>query len=77
MGMLEEMLSMEEYRYKTCVSIFPRETDFERHKKRWKHREFPPDGVKIGMRRISNQYSGAAGNDFRMLENYSNESFNT
>jgi hypothetical protein len=77
MGRLEEISSLEEYRCKTCVSTFPREIDFERLKKRWKYREFPPDRVKIGMRRISNQYSGAAENCFRLLENYNNESFNT
>jgi hypothetical protein len=74
---LEEMSSMEECRCKTCVSTFPREIDFERHKKWWKHREFPPEGVKIEMRRISNQYSAAAEYGFRLLVNYNNESFNT
>jgi hypothetical protein len=65
MGGLEEMSSMEEYRCKTCVSTFPREIDFERHKKWWKHREFPPEGVKTEMREVSNQYSAATEYSFR------------
>jgi hypothetical protein len=67
MRRLDEISSMEEYCCKMCVSTFPREIDFQRHKKLWKHREFPPEGVKIGMRRISNQYSAAAEYGFKLL----------